>query len=574
MRFAFFAVPAVLGLLAAVPARADVFINELHYDNVNTDTSEKVEVMAPAGTSLAGWSVVLYNGTDGKSYATLPLSGTVANQCNGYGTIAVAATGIQNGAPDGVALVNASGALVQLLSYEGTFTATNGPASGHASTAIPQSETSSTAAGTSLQLAGSGSHYADFTWQASRTSSFGACNTGQTPSGGSSGGGGSGGNVLQNGVAVTGLSAATGKSLTYTLDVPAGATNLKFTSNGGSGDADMYVRFGSAPTTTSYDCRPYLSGNNETCTIATAQAGTYYVMLRAYAAFSGTSLTGSFTAPSGGGGGGGGSGGGGTYYNGVNTSSAATLRASLHAIIQASTKIPYSASTTDTWDVLDFVDEDPLDSGKVLDIYKNTPYLKAGGGNNFYNREHTWPNSLGFSVDGPSNFAYTDLHMLMASDISYNSARSNKPYGNCNASCTEYPTAAHNGRGGGSGVFPGNSNWTNNSIWQTWRGMKGNVARAILYMDIRYEGGTNASTGYAEPDLRLTDNASLIVNTNGNASVAYMGLLSVLLQWHAADPVDDRERLRNETVFNYQGNRNPFVDHPEWVACLFQNVCQ
>ena len=203
MRFAFFAVPAVLGLLAAVPARADVFINELHYDNVNTDTSEKVEVMAPAGTSLAGWSVVLYNGTDGKSYATLPLSGTVANQCNGYGTIAVAATGIQNGAPDGVALVNASGALVQLLSYEGTFTATNGPASGHASTAIPQSETSSTAAGTSLQLAGSGSHYADFTWQASRTSSFGACNTGQTPSGGSSGGGGSGGNVLQNGVAAT-----------------------------------------------------------------------------------------------------------------------------------------------------------------------------------------------------------------------------------------------------------------------------------------------------------------------------------------------------------------------------------
>ena len=275
MRCAFFTVPALLGLLAAVPARADVFINELHYDNVNTDTSEKVEVMAPAGTSLAGWSVVLYNGTDGKSYATLPLSGTVANQCNGYGTVAVAATGIQNGAPDGVALVDASGALVQLLSYEGTFTATNGPASGHASTAIPQSETSSTAAGTSLQLAGSGSHYADFTWQASRTSSFGACNTGQTPTGGSSGGGGSGGsNVLQNGVAVTGLTAATGKSLTYTLVVPAGATGLKFTSSGGSGDADMYVRFGSAPTTTSYDCRPYLSGNNETCTIATAQAGT------------------------------------------------------------------------------------------------------------------------------------------------------------------------------------------------------------------------------------------------------------------------------------------------------------
>ena len=192
MRFAAIAVPVVLGMLAAAPARADVFINEIHYDNVNTDVSEKVEVLAPAGTSLAGWSVVLYNGSNGTSYATLSLSGTVANQCNGYGTATVAVPGIQNGAPDGLALVNASGALVQLLSYEGTFTATNGPAAGHASTAIPQSETSSTPTGTSLQLAGTGSHYADFSWQASRASSFGACNTGQTPTGGTGGGGGGG----------------------------------------------------------------------------------------------------------------------------------------------------------------------------------------------------------------------------------------------------------------------------------------------------------------------------------------------------------------------------------------------
>ena len=575
MRLACFSLLAVLGLVTASPARADVFINEFHYDNAGSDASEKIEVMAPAGTNLSGWSVVLYNGTDGKRYATLPLSGTVANQCNGYGTVAVAAAGIQNGAPDGFALVDASGALVQLLSYEGIFTATDGPASGHASTAIPQSETSSTATGTSLQLAGSGSRYADFTWQASRASSFGACNSGQTPTGGGSGsggGGGGGGNVLQNGVPVTGLSAATGKSLTWTLAVPAGASNLNFTSSGGSGDADLYVRFGSAPTTSSYDCRPYKTGNNESCSFATPQAGTWYVMLRAYAAFSGASLTGSFTAPSGGGGGGGG-GTDGTYYAGINTSSAAALRTSLHALIQKSTKIPYTASTTDTWNALDFVDEDPLDSSRILDIYRNITYPKAGGGNNYYNREHTWPNSYGFSVDGPSNFAYTDLHMLMASDISYNSARSNKPYGNCTASCTEYPTTAHNGRGGGSGVFPGNSNWTNNSIWQTWKGMKGNVARAVLYMDIRYEGGTNADTGYAEPDLRLTDNASLIVNTNGNASVAYMGLLSVLLQWSQEDPVDDYERIRNDAVQTYQGNRNPFVDHPEWIACIYQNVC-
>ncbi len=302
MRFSAIAVPVLLGLLAAAPARADVFINEIHYDNVGTDVSEKIEVLAPAGTNLAGWSVVLYNGGDGKSYATLPLSGTIANQCSGFGTATVAAPGIQNGAPDGLALVNASGALVQLLSYEGTFTATNGPASGHASTAIPQSETTSTAAGTSLQLSGNGSHYADFSWQASRTSSFGACNTGQTPTGGT-GGGGTGGNVLQNGVPVTGLTATTGNAVSYTLVVPSGATNLKVASSGGSGDGDLYLRFGSAPTTSSYDCRPYLSGNNESCSVASPQAGTWYVMLRAYSTFSGASLTGSYTASSGGGGG-------------------------------------------------------------------------------------------------------------------------------------------------------------------------------------------------------------------------------------------------------------------------------
>ena len=147
MRVAAVSILASLAALAAPSARADVFINEIHYDNVNTDVGEKVEVLAPAGTNLAGWHVVLYNGSDGRSYASLALSGTVANQCNGYGTAIVAAPGMQNGAPDGLALVNASGALVQLLSYEGTFTATDGAASGHASTAIPQSETSSTTSG-------------------------------------------------------------------------------------------------------------------------------------------------------------------------------------------------------------------------------------------------------------------------------------------------------------------------------------------------------------------------------------------------------------------------------------------
>ncbi len=111
-----------------------------------------------------------------------------------------------------------------------------------------------------------------------------------------------GGNVLQNGVAATGLGASTGNSVTYTMVVPAGATGLKFVSSGGTGDGDMYVKFGSAPTTSSYDCRSWVTGNNETCSITTAQAGTYYVMMYAYSTFSGASLTGSYSAGGGGGG--------------------------------------------------------------------------------------------------------------------------------------------------------------------------------------------------------------------------------------------------------------------------------
>ena len=121
-------------------------------------------------------------------------------------------------------------------------------------------------------------------------------------SGGGGGGGDINGGALTNGVAKTGLAQTTGYSINYTMAVPAGATGLKFVSSGGTGDADMYVKFGSAPTDSSYDCRPYASGNAETCNIATAQAGTYYVRMKAYSSYSGVSLTGSYTAGGGGGG--------------------------------------------------------------------------------------------------------------------------------------------------------------------------------------------------------------------------------------------------------------------------------
>jgi len=99
---------------------------------------------------------------------------------------------------------------------------------------------------------------------------------------------------LQNGVPINGLTAAKATELTYTFTVPAGANALSFQMSGGSGDADLYVRFGAAPTTSTYDCRPYLNGNAETCTMPSATAGTWYVMIRAYTSFSGVTLLGHY----------------------------------------------------------------------------------------------------------------------------------------------------------------------------------------------------------------------------------------------------------------------------------------
>ena len=264
-----------------------------------------------------------------------------------------------------------------------------------------------------------------------------------------------------------------------------------------------------------------------------------------------------------------------TYYNTVDASSAASLRTTLHAVIRGHTKIPYTASSTDTWNVLELADQNPANASQILDLYKNATYTKVGGGNSFYNREHSWPNSFGFPVDGTNNYPYTDCHHLFLCDIAYNSARDNKIYDHATAAWTEWVTTVNGGQGGGSGTFPGNSNWTNSAGWQTWNGRKGDVARALLYMDVRYEGGTHPVTGVAEPDLRLTDNLTLIDNsaTGANLSVAYMGKLSVLLQWHDEDPPDQKEMTRNNTIHAAQGNRNPFIDHPEWVDCLFASQC-
>jgi len=157
-----------------------VFINEIHYDNDGTDAGETIEIAGPAGTDLSGWSLVLYNGNGGAIYNTNDLSGIIPDQQNGFGTLVFTypVNGIQNGSPDGVALVNGS-TVVQFLSYEGSFTAVDGPAAGEVSVDIGVSEPYTTAVGDSLQLIGVGTSYDDFTWDNPQANTFGAVNTGQ-----------------------------------------------------------------------------------------------------------------------------------------------------------------------------------------------------------------------------------------------------------------------------------------------------------------------------------------------------------------------------------------------------------
>ncbi len=261
------------------------------------------------------------------------------------------------------------------------------------------------------------------------------------------------------------------------------------------------------------------------------------------------------------------------YYSTVDSTNAATLRATLHNVIDDHTRHPYTSSSTDTWDIIEAADQDQTNASQISAIYKNIAYTKQGGGNALYNREHSWPKSLGFPDDSNSNYPYTDAHHLFASDISYNSDRGNKFFDNCSTNCTYRSTVTNDGRGGQSNSYPGDANWFDNDSWEVWSKRRGDIARAMLYMDVRYEGGQHSVTNANEPDLRLTDNTSLITSTGTNASIAYMGKLSVLLQWHAQDPVDDIERNRNDVVASFQGNRNPFVDHPEWVACIYENTC-
>ena len=584
---------ACLLALVAAPAQAEVFINELHYDDSTPagDVGEAIEVVATAGEDLSGYRLYLYNGANASAavvYDNKPVPAGSAAGC-GSATLAVVTyptNGLQNGPNDGIALVDASGKVVQFLSYEGAITASGGPAAGMTSKNIPVAETNSTAPGTSLQLTGSGSQYAHFTWAESAGETFGRCNNNQTFNGG---GGTPGGPNTPPSVTTT--TPAQGSStfpaaadlevvFSETVTLASGAFAL---SCGKSGSVPLTWP-GSGKTVKLSTNTALVAG--EACRFdiraarITDNQGAHPAA-DSRIAFTVASTTGNPDPGNPDPGNPGNPGNPGTpagYYSKVNTSSPSQLRCSLHETIKGHTAYPYSGSGTSTWTILEIADEDPNNSGKILDAYRNHSYTKvssrAGTGSGLtYNREHTWPNSLGFaSTTGDKGLPYapyTDTHMLYLTDAQWNADRGNKPFGKCDANCGERATEANNGQGGGSGGYPGNSNWVrtpdgNTGTFEVWGRRKGDMARAVMYMAIRYEGGKDAATGQSEPDLELTDDRSKIVKTS--SSPAYMGLLSTLIDWHLSDPPDDAERARNDVIYSFQGNRNPFIDHPEWAT--------
>ena len=157
----------------------DVWINEFHYDNAGTDSDEGVEVAGTAGTVLTNYSIVLYNGSSGLRYDTQLLSGTLDNEQCGFGAawIAYGVNGLQN-ETEGIALVKGTN-VIQFLSYEGTFTASDGPAAGLTSTDVVVEETGTTPVGFSLQLQGTGTQYAAYTWIAPQSHTRDTLNTNQ-----------------------------------------------------------------------------------------------------------------------------------------------------------------------------------------------------------------------------------------------------------------------------------------------------------------------------------------------------------------------------------------------------------
>ncbi|MCL6736692.1 endonuclease I family protein [Streptomyces neyagawaensis] len=225
-----------------------------------------------------------------------------------------------------------------------------------------------------------------------------------------------------------------------------------------------------------------------------------------------------------------------TYYANAIGKTGTALKSSLHTIISDQTSISYSA----VWNALKVTDQDPNNSSNVKLLYSGISRSKSlnGGSTGNWNREHVWAQSHGDF--GTSAGPGTDLHHLRAEDVQVNARRGNLDFDN-----------------GGSTFTNSGGSLIDSNSFEPRDAVKGDVARMILYMAVRYEG----DDGW--PNLEPNDSVD-------NGGTRFHGRLSVLKAWNDEDPPDAWEERRNDLIYSdYQGNRNPFIDHPEWVEAIW-----
>lgn len=229
------------------------------------------------------------------------------------------------------------------------------------------------------------------------------------------------------------------------------------------------------------------------------------------------------------------------HYAAVDATTSANLRRTLHQTVAGHRSISYGQ----VWEALMVLDEDPENADRVILLYSRDSRAKSlrSQGNeldNWWNREHVWPLSRG--PGRSSTVAGTDLHHLFPADQNVNARRASLPFDRV--------------RGGQRDPEAPGNRFTPNA-WEPDDAAKGVVARALFYMAIRYEPHDDVPD---VGDLELAETAGSLT----------MARLSTLLSWHREFPVTETERRRNHLIFTeYQGNRNPFIDHPEWAEKVF-----
>jgi endonuclease I len=234
------------------------------------------------------------------------------------------------------------------------------------------------------------------------------------------------------------------------------------------------------------------------------------------------------------------------YYSGTLNLEGDSLKDALHQIIKEHKEYSYG----NVWDILKETDIDTQNISNVIGIYSGFS-MKADDeydGGKGWNREHVWAKSYGDF--GTTMGAGTDLHHIRAEDVSTNSARNNRTFSEAEKLYVDTSGTYH----GETSSNTSDTAW----IWEPRDEVKGDVARMIFYMVVRYEGEN-------EPDLELTDSLK-----SKNSKTPNHGKKSVLINWHKIDPVSNYERYRNHIIYKkYQRNRNPFIDHPEFVTKIW-----